>query len=102
MIWLLWPWHTDRSLHYKPIHVHYSLAARGGGDTHAVAGDANPESAGVGTQSTQIAEWFLLLNAIHSTASNWGYLYPQNRERIAFVELSPFAKGARHRFLRAS
>ena len=31
-----------------------------------------------------------------------GDLSERERERIAFVELSPFAEGARHRFLRAS
>ena len=51
------PWHTDRSLHYTPIPVYCSLAARGC-NAHAAAEYANPQPGGVSTEGMQPAEWF--------------------------------------------
>ena len=71
--WLCWPWHTDRPLHYTPIHVHCSLATRGC-NTHAAAEFANPQSGGVDTGYADCGIVFqvVLLSAIHSTSSDWG------------------------------
>ena len=46
--WLHWPWQTDRSLHYTPIHIQHSLAAWGC-NTHAAAEYTNLHLGGVST-----------------------------------------------------
>ena len=70
---LHWPWHTDRSLHYTPVHVLHTLAARGC-NTRAAAEYSNLQLGGASTRGTQTAECFfqvLHLGAMHST-SKWG------------------------------
>ena len=94
IIRLHWPWHTDRSLYYIPIHVHHGLASSCLGVWYPRCCWVRQSPVGrgghLGPTDCGVLFHVLLLSAIRSTSSNPGTHFARAKEPTPTIRHSTF------------